>query len=302
MNKFSGLALAMMMATGAEAQTKQEPIRVAIIDVHPDRLDCNEEGVTMIDVTPPVPEGFRPASAKAARTSHGVLVVTSFVNEVRRISPGSPIEIYTINPFIKKGPREPDMFSMKMLKAGMSNLDGKGVKTAVITFSVDSPADGERIASQFLSRGMILFAAAPNEPKDLSIYPAATPGVISIAEAKTGASIHQDPTYKSFTSFVIDGYYMGRSGEATGSSFATPKAAAYASIMVSSNPSTTTSDVRKLFESMGKQYRTLPEGVKKIGGEETVNALRAMIAIAENGHPKPNGSSVGFSNTSFQSR
>lgn len=275
----AGAALSMLALTGqASAQTSREPVRVALIDVHPDRIDCDGKGVRMIDVTPPRPEGFRSAAAKAGRTSHGVLVATSFVNEVRRIAPDTEIEIYTINPFIKKGGTGTDVFSMRMLKEGLAKLDGLNVRTAVITFSVDGAEDGRRIAAQFLDRGMITFAAAPNAPKDPSIYPAATPGVIAIAEGKTGASIHKDPSYTTFTKFVIDGYYVGRSGETTGSSFATPRAAAYAAIMVRSRPDTTKQDVEAMFDRLGNSYRTLPDGVKRIGGEEMVDELRTIAA------------------------
>lgn len=274
-------ALAVMGVTSqANAQTTKEPVRVALIDVHPDRIDCDTKGVRMIDVTPERPEGFRSASAKAGRTSHGVIVATSFVNEVRRVAPDADIEIYTINPFIKKSGTGTDVFSMRMLKEGLARLDGLNVRTAIITFSVDGAEDGRRIAAQFLDRGMITFAAAPNEPKDPSIYPAATPGVIAIAEGKTGASIHKDPSYRTFTRFVIDGYYVGRSGETTGSSFATPRAAAYAAIMVRSKPDTTKQDVEAMFDRLGHAYGTLPQGVKRIGGDEMLDELRTVAADA----------------------
>lgn len=271
----TGAALSMLALTGqATAQSNREPVKVALIDVHPDRIDCDAKGVRMIDVTPARPEGFRSAQAKAGRTSHGVIVATSFVNEVRRVAPDAEIEIYTINPFIKKGGTGTDVFSMRMLKEGLSKLDGLNVRTAIITFSVDGAEDGRRIAAQFLNRDMITFAAAPNAPKDPSIYPAATPGVIAIAEGKTGASIHKDPSYRTFTKFVIDGYYVGRSGESTGSSFATPRAAAYAAIMVRSKPDTTREDVETMFDRLGHAYGTLPQGVKRIGGDEMIDELR----------------------------
>ncbi len=90
------------------------------------------------------------------------------------------------------------------------------------------------------------------------------------------AAIHKDASYRSFTKFVIDGYYVGRSGETTGSSFATPRAAAYASIMVAADPTVQSKRVEAEFERMGVHYMTLPEGVKRIGTDDMVAGLKTL--------------------------
>lgn len=279
------LRMAMAAAATASAQNALaqesapiEPIKVALIDVRPERIDGEDANLRMIDLTPAPPEGKMFTYAKTGGTNHGVIVATSFVREVRRIDKDVPIVIYTINPFVKTTRSGGDTFSMSTLRAGLDKLKQEGVKVAITTFSVTDKAGGIRIAEEFSKNGMILLAAAPNEPKDASIYPAALPGVIAIAEGKSGAAIHKDPSYKTFVRFVLDGYYIGRRAQTSGSSFATPKAAAYAAFMVRSDPTFDTTKVMSAFDEMGRSFSTLPEGVKRIGTDDMLEKIRNRYA------------------------
>lgn len=288
MRDVSKMALALTAAVGissaanaqALADAPRDPVRVAIVDIQPDRLDCKADGVKLINVTPPLPQGMREADGKAGRTSHGVIALTAFVEQVRKIDDKVPIEVYTINPFIKDGPRGQMMFSKRMLKQGLDSLEGKNVRMAVTTFSVSDATEGQKIADMFKAKGMTLFAATPNEEKDPGIYPAASQGVIAIAQDGGGRSIAKDKRYQEFTKFVFPGKYIGLSGETTGSSFATPRAAAYASYMDWKQPGIPTSDIMGAFDRSGWEVSGMPKGIKFSGGEALTKAVRQMPRMA----------------------
>lgn len=276
------LAGAATLASGAQAQTAPiKPLRVAIVDIQPDRLDCKDDNAKLINVTPPLPEGMREAVGKAGRTSHGVVAVTAFVQQVRKIDANVPIEVYTINPFIKQGMGGQMMFSKAMLKKGLDELEGKGVRIAVTTFSVSDQTEGQKIADMFKARGMTLFAATPNEAKDPGIYPAASQGVIAIAQDGGGRSIAKDARYQQFTKFVFPGHYLGRSGETTGSSFATPRAAAYAAYMDWKRPGISDKEILDTFDRTGWEVSGMPKGIKFSGGDKLVDAVRALPAASD---------------------
>lgn len=288
MKDVSKIALALTAAVGmssaanaqALADAPRDPVRVAIIDIQPDRLDCKADGVMVINVTPPPPQGMREAVGKAGRTSHGVIALTAFVEQVRRIDDKVPIEVYTINPFIKDGARGQMMFSKKMLREGLQSLEGKNVRMAVTTFSVSDAAEGQKIADMFKAKGMTLFAATPNEEKDPGIFPAASQGVIAIAQDGGGRSIAKDKRYQEFTKFVFPGRYVGMSGETTGSSFATPRAAAYASYMDWKQPGIPASEIMGAFDRSGWEVSGMPKGIKFSGGDELTKAVRQMPRMA----------------------
>lgn len=274
-------AMALAVASPAVAQTGSsgEPVRVAIIDIQPDRLDCKDDNARLIDVTPPLPEGMRQAVGKAGRTSHGVVVATAFVEQMRKIDRTVPIEVYTINPFIKHGTTGEMMFSKGMLRKGLENLEGKGVRIAVTTFAVSDQVEGQKIADMFKSKGMTLFAATPNEAGDPGIYPAAIPGVVAIAQDGGGRAIAKDTRYQQFTRFVFPGEYIGRSAETTGSSFATPRAAAYAAYMDWKRPGISQDDILGTFDRTGWEVSGMPKSIKFSGGAKLVDAVRGMPSV-----------------------
>jgi len=281
MSKSGMMAGAMALAAVASpamAQTQggERPVRVAIIDIQPDRLDCRDDNAKLIDVTPELPSGMREAVGKSGRTSHGVVVATAFVEEIRKIDRTVPIEVYTLNPFIKHGGTGEMMFSKAMLRKGLENLEGKGISIAVTTFSVSDQTEGQKIADMFKARGMKLFAATPNETNDPGIYPAASQGVIAIAQDGGGRSVAKDRRYQEFTKFVFPGSYVGRSAEVVGSSFSTPRAAAYAAYMDWKQPGISEKDILATFDRTGWEVSGMPKGIKFSGGKELVEAVRAM--------------------------
>lgn len=286
MSKPTLMAGAMALAAAAspavaDAQSSDRPVRVAIVDIQPDRLDCNDRNARLINVTPPVRDGMKEAVGKSGRTSHGVVVVTAFVEEVRRIDPDVPIEVYTINPFIKHGGTGQMMFSKAMLRKGLDSLEGKGISIAVTTFSVGDKTEGQKIADMFKERGLKLFAATPNEVGDPGIYPAASQGVIAIAQDGGGRSVAHDKRYQEFTRFVFPGSYQGKSASTTGSSFATPRAAAYAAYMDWKQPGIPEADIMNSFDRAGWEVWGMPKGIKFSGGPDLVKAVRAMPHAAQ---------------------
>jgi len=277
----AALTASLAASTGvAHAAPPREPVRVAVVDVQPDRLDCKDANTTLINATPPLPPGMREAVARSGGTSHGVVVMTALVEEIRKNDRDVPIEVYAINPFIKDSASGESRFSKAMLREGLNSLQGKNVRIAVTTFAINDPVQGQKIADMFKERGMVLFASSPNEPNDPGIYPAASNDVISIAQDGGGRAISKDQRYREFTKFVFPGEYIGRSAQTTGASFATPRAAAYGALMVHRDPSYGREDIVRMFDGIGHETAGYPKGVKFVDGRRLMTAIDSIKPAA----------------------
>lgn len=268
----------MLLATAPAAAQDgaRDPIRVAVMDVNADQIDFKDPNVDFVRLTPTPPKGSTFAQAEAGLAQHGVIVASAFVEEYRRIDQNRRITIYTLNPFIRRDGENAMRFRMQTLRDAIPKIKQAGVRIVVSAFSVSDKEAGDRIAKEFSDNGLILFAASPNQPKEDSIYPAASPGVIAIAEPMRGGPLESDPRYKKFVDFVISGEYGKGNGHVSGTSFASGRAAAYAAHLVDLRPDATIEDVKTSFRENGQiQIMSFKKAVR-LGDRSMLDAFRAM--------------------------
>jgi len=273
-------ALAAAAPQSGQAQTAVLPsseVSVAMIDLGANRLYSADPNVTFVDLTPAPKEGFRSASSKVAGRDHGEIVAQSFMQEYRRIDPSAKVTIYTINPFIEKSGGGPMMLSRTMLRQALPGLAGKGVRVAITTFGVSDEKAGTLVLDDLRSAGLVVFAATPNKRDDEGIWPAASPNAIAVADGVTpDAPIFKERSWASWVDVVANGQFHRDAIDVDGSSFATPRAAAYGVSFMSRNPQATMEDVRTSLLKDG-DLRTIGSArMTYVGGDSMARAYASL--------------------------
>jgi hypothetical protein len=275
-------ALAAMGTTPATAQvpTPTNDVSVAIVDLGANRLYSPDPNVTFVDLTPTPREGFRSASSKVGGRDHGEIVAQAFVQEYRRIDPKARITIYTINPFIEKSGGGQMMLSRSMLKQALPRIDSSRTKVAITTFGVSNEKAGTAVLDDLRSAGLVVFAATPNKGDDDGIWPAASPGAIAVGDGVTPDSpVFKQRSWAKWIDVVANGQFHKDSMDVDGSSFATPRAAAYGVSFMTRNPKATTEEVKSALVSSG-DHRTIGNAkLVYVGADAMVKSFAASAAI-----------------------
>lgn len=249
------MATALAAASPAAAQQPSAPssdVAVAIVDLGANKLYSSDPNVSFVDLTPQPRDGFRSATSKVQGRDHGEIVAQTFVQEYRRLDPSAKITIYTVNPFIEKAGGGQMMLSRSMLKQALPKLQGTGARIAVTTFGVSDEKAGTAILDDMRSAGLVVFAATPNRRDDDGIWPAASPKAIAVADGVTpDAPIFRERKWASWVDVVANGQFHKDSIDVDGSSFATPRAAAYGVRYMSRNPEATMNDVKDAIVTSG---------------------------------------------------
>jgi hypothetical protein len=257
------LAMAAALAAASpvvaqEASPAPHDVAVAIVDIGADKLYSEDPNVRFVDLTPPVREGYSRASGNVSSYEHGRFVAQSFVDEYRRLDPSARITVYTVNPFIQKGVTGGMMFSRSMVQQAIPKLKEADVRIAVTTFGTANQQAGEKVVDDFRAAGMTLFAAAPNDRKDEGVWPAADPRVIAVADGTSSdADFFKARGWSKWVDFTANGQYHKGTIDIQGSSFATPKVAAYGVHYAARHPGAATDEIRDAIRSAGETTRTL---------------------------------------------
>lgn len=257
------LAMAAALAPASPSVAQQAPpqaphdVAVAIVDIGADKLYSEDPNVRFVDLTPPLKEGYSRSSGNVSSYEHGRFVAQSFVDEYRRLDPSARITVYTVNPFVQKGVTGQMMFSRSMVQQAIPKLREADVRIAVTTFGTANQKAGSAVVDDFQAAGMTLFAAAPNDRKDEGVWPAADPRVIAVADGtSTDSDFFKARGWSAWVDFTANGQYHKGSIDIQGSSFATPKVAAYGVHYAARHPGAGTEQVREAIRSAGEATRT----------------------------------------------
>jgi hypothetical protein len=273
-------ALSAMTPQAGNAQTtapSSSEVSVAIIDLGANRLYSADPNVTFVDLTPAPKEGFRNASSKVAGRDHGEIVAQTFMQEYRRIDPAAKVTIYTINPFIEKSGGGQMMLSRTMLRQALPGLAGKDVRVAITTFGVSDEKAGNMVLDDLRSAGLVVFAATPNKRDDDGIWPAASPNAIAVADGVTPDSpIFKERGWASWVDVVANGQFHKDTIDVDGSSFATPRAAAYGVSFMSRNPKADTQDVKAALLHDGDMRTIGSARITYVGGDAMARTFASL--------------------------
>ena len=157
----------------------------------------------------------------------------------------------------------------------------------VINLSIAGPTPSTVIAdavSYARNHGVVVVAAAGNEGTTRLFYPAALPGVISVAATTSADALYTWSNHGSLVKLAAPGCaYTGKPGPAwswwCGTSFATPVVAGTAALIKSMQPSISRADLEK----------SLLKGTVNVRGVSygRIDAARALRAAGGSNNPGP---------------
>lgn len=282
--KLAVMSAALSAAHPAQAQAADasHDVAVALVDVGVNGLSSKDPNVHFVDLTPKLKEGFHHGVRKVGQMEHGDMVAQSFVDEYRRMDPDARITFYTINPFIQKGMTDPMMFSTSMLQQALPKLKETNVRVAITTFGVSDQTAGDRILKNFQDAGLIVFAATPNHREDDGIWPAANKSTISVADGVTPESgfLH-NRRWASWVDFAANGNFHSGSVDSDGSSFATPRVAAYGAYLARAKPDIDVAAMRAAIARTAVSVRIHDRDFPKVGGDRGAAQMREQVAAIE---------------------
>jgi hypothetical protein len=265
-------------------QNGPHDVAVALVDLGANSLVSKDSNVRFVDLTPQLKEGDRHAVRRVGKMDHGDIVAQSFVDEYRRIDPQARITFYTVNPFVERGMGGSTMFSRSMLQQALPKLKETNVRVAITTFGVDDEVSGNRILKDFQDAGLVVFAASPNSREDRGIWPAASPSVISVADGVTGDSgFMKNRSWANWVDVVGNGIYHKGEIDTDGSSFATPRVAAYGAYLARAKPDIGVDEMRSAIVRSAVTVRIHDRDFPKVGGDVTASRFREQVAALGQG-------------------
>ena len=281
--KATTMAAALLSPSIADAQEKpQNEVAVAIIDMGADKMYSNDPNVSFVDLTPEDTGNRRRASYQVDGRDHGELVADTFVKEYRLLDPDAKITIYSVNPFYKDGLTGPMKFSRSTIQQALPKLQEANVRIAITTFGVENEAAGKRILQDFAKADMIVFAAAPNDKGDKGIWPAASPEAISVADTTTKKSaFYKDKDWGSWVDFTSNGQFHKGTVDVVGSSYATPKVAAYGAYAARIYPNIKTDEMRVILRKDAENITAHGANFPNVSGESYSKRFLASNATQE---------------------
>ncbi len=263
----ASLALA-SPAVAAPDKAQSRDVAVALIDVGANALYSKDPNVSFVDLTPSLRPGDHHARGRVGSVDHGDVVAQAFVQEYRRLDPDARITFYTVNPFVQRGVTGPMMFSRSMLQQALPRMKDANVRVAITTFGVSDQAAGDRVLKDIQDAGMVVFAATPNHKEDYGIWPAANPTTIAVADGVTPDSgFRKNRSWGKWVDFVADGNFHSGTIDTDGSSFATPRVAAYGAYYASMNAQAGVDDMRRAISAASVTVRINDRDFAKVGGD-----------------------------------
>ena len=267
-------------AQAQKAPDTTHDVAVALVDVGANGLYSKDPNVRFVDMTPPLKQGDHHAFKRVAGNDHGDIVAQSFIDEYRRLDPEARITFYTVNPFVERGVTGgTTVFSRSMIQQALPAMKEAGVRIAVTTFGVADEAAGARIVKDFQDNGMIVFAATPNNRDDAGIWPAASKTTISVADGVTGESgFLKTRSWAKWVDFVANGNYHSGSIDTDGSSFATPRVAAYGAYIEKRRPGIDVDGLRTALKEGARQVTIHDRQFPRLDGEDVARRVVAIEA------------------------
>lgn len=236
------MTAALSVASPAMAKASPEPVRIGIMDLKADTLTYKAANVS-IEYKAFTPDGAKEAQlAERSGDDHGAVVASAFVRHYRGLDPKTPIEVYAGNPFaIVKRPDGKSVMKLDFERGAkvLEWMHGKGVRIVVTAFNSPDAAGAARFMDKAESLGMVVFAAYSNSTGQGRVFPAGDARSVSVVDSSLGmlGSAVIRGGGRQFDGATVGVNFAMKGGvpqEAygpatmTGSSFASPKAAAYA--------------------------------------------------------------------------
>jgi hypothetical protein len=297
-------ALAAWQPAPAATTPETHEVAVALIDVGASSLRSDDPNVRFVDMSPPLRDGDQRATKKVAGHDHGDIVAQAFVDEYRRMDPDARITFYTVNPFVQRGMTGQTMFSMSSVQQALPKIREAGARIAVTTFGVADEAAGARILKSFTDNGMIVFAATPNDREDKGIWPAANPATISVADGVTGDSgFLKTPAWGKWVDFVSNGIYHSGNIDTDGSSFATPRVAAYGAFVQKHRPDIGVDEMKAELRAGARQVQIHGRSFPRLDGQDVAQRFVAREAGSDRSVAQtPAGTAQGVSGMALAMR
>ncbi len=285
-----GAAAGMASAQPSLAQDV-EPLKVGVLDVAAKRVIGARDGVDLVykEFTA---EGRDPGRWKTpAGPDHGEVVASTFVEQFRRLDRKRPMVIYAANAFsMKKKDDGSTALSMDYEKAreALPWMKANGVRVVVTAFNTKSKPGSDLLMDEAEKLGMIVFAGGSNTGGAGKVFPAADPRSVSVVDSGPDMALRKDASIASWIDFAMDGTVVTGSRDErsreVGSSYASAKAAAYGSYVVSRQPDICVSDLKKVMQVAARPVSYTIGGqsvqVREIGGHEVDAALVAHVSVS----------------------
>ncbi|HUC86089.1 MAG TPA: S8 family serine peptidase [Candidatus Acidoferrales bacterium] len=115
------------------------------------------------------------------------------------------------------------------------------------------------VVQQAISKGIVVFAAAGNQPVTTPMYPAADPGVIAVAATQNG-QLAPYSDYGSFVSIALPGTSLFNEGNQSWVVQGTSPATAYASGIAAGSKSGSDATWAQILSSMQSRFPVPPKG------------------------------------------
>lgn len=291
---------AALSVSQAEAKDAPAPVRIGIMDLKADGLTYDAGNVS-IEYKAFTPDGQKAASMpERTGDDHGAVVASAFVRHYRTLDAKTPIEIYAGNPFtIAKRPDGRTTLRLNFDK-GVEVLEwmrGKGVRVVVTAFNSSDAVGAARFMDRAEKLGMIVFAAYANQRDQGRVFPAGDERAVSVVDTMRGkvgfnvvrdAGRENDGAAVGVTFAMNGGVPQGAYGavQMTGSSFASPKAAAYAAYALKQHPDMDRRSVVATMKVGSRPMATELDGVRgsidfmgeAVSDERFMKEVRTMVA------------------------
>lgn len=160
-----------------------------------------------------------------------------------------------------------------------------GAKVVSLSWGTETPSAFLAQAVQLAQdRGMMVVAAAGNEPSGHAVYPAAYPGVIAISATTPAGDLWDQSNYGDFVSFAAPGFarlpvgYEGPPGLYAGTSAATAYTAGLISRYLASHPDATAAEVQTALKDAASDAGTKGRDAKYGFGTLDSTAVQKLLA------------------------
>lgn len=291
------MAAALGAATPAMAAGGTDEVRVGVMDLKADSLTYDASRVS-IEYRAFTPEGAKEARmAEATGDDHGAVVASAFVRQYRSMDAKTPIRIFAGNPFaLVKRPDGRQVLKLDFDRGAqvLEWMHGNGVRIVVTAFNSPDAAGAARFMDKAESLGMIVFSAYANSTGQGKVFPAGDERSVSVVDTSAGkigfdliagSGRQYDGVNAGVTFGMNGGVPQGAYGAArmTGSSFASPKAAAYAAYVLKHSPGMDRKDVVAAMNKATRPMSTSRDGdmrsIAYIGDAATDEVFRNSLRV-----------------------
>ena len=193
---------------------------VAVIDTQVQSLGSDLDKFVM----KPISVVDNPSSLEGV--THGTAMVSAALDAISQSSGGhSAVKILPVVVY-DGGEQTTSWYVARGVQAAVNN--GAGILNLSLSGNSDSPILND-IIQQALKKGVVIFAAAGNQPVTTPTYPAAIPGVIAVTALSAPGQLAAYANYGSFVLMALPEANVVREGNLTCVMHGTSTATAYAS-------------------------------------------------------------------------